>query len=103
MISSRQMWELLKLAQRHSARIVFSGDTRQIQSVEAGDALRVLERESRLKSAALTEVQRQKAPDYRDAMQELRRNPERGFEKLNALGAVRQVAPGDRAAAVAKA
>jgi len=103
MISSRQMWELLKLAQRHSARIVFSGDTKQIQSVEAGDALRVLERESRLKSAALTEVQRQKAPDYRDAMQELRRNPERGFEKLIALGAVREVAPADRARAVAKA
>lgn len=103
MISGRQMWELLKLTQRHSARIVFSGDTKQIQSVEAGDALRVLERESRLKSAALTEVQRQKAPDYRDAMQELRRNPERGFEKLNALGAVREVAPTDRARAVAKA
>ena len=39
--------------------IVFSGDTRQIQSVEAGDALRVLEKESRLKSVSLTQVHRQ--------------------------------------------
>ncbi len=31
------MAELLALAEQHSARIVFSGDTRQIQSVEAGD------------------------------------------------------------------
>jgi conjugative relaxase-like TrwC/TraI family protein len=102
MISGRQMWELLRLAEQHYARIVFSGDTRQIQSVEAGDALRVLEKESRLKSAALTEVQRQKRPDYREAMQELRRNPELGFEKLEAIGAIREVAWGDRAEAVAR-
>ncbi len=38
MVSSRQMAELLQLAERSRARIVFSGDTQQIQSVEAGDA-----------------------------------------------------------------
>ena len=59
MVSGRQMHELLKMAEQQSARIVFSGDTKQIQSVEAGDALRVLENESRLKSTSLTEVQRQ--------------------------------------------
>ena len=68
MVSSRQMSELLTIAERQSARIVFSGDTRQIQSVEAGDALRVLEKESRLKSTSLTKVQRQTAADYREAI-----------------------------------
>jgi len=48
MISGRQVAELLGLAQRSGARIAFTGDTRQIQSVEAGDAMRVLETESRL-------------------------------------------------------
>ena len=71
--------------------MVFSGDTRQIQSVEACDALRILEKESRLTSIALTQVQRQTQLDYRDAIQELRRDPERGFEKLDAMGAVREV------------
>jgi conjugative relaxase-like TrwC/TraI family protein len=102
MISSRQMWQILSLAQKHSTRIVFSGDVKQIQSVEAGDALRVLERESRLKSISLTRVQRQTSRDYREAIQELRRNPERGFERLEAIGAVREVAWDERANAVGK-
>jgi len=85
MVSGRQMWEMLRLARRQSARLVFSGDTKQIQSVEAGDALRVLERESRLKSVALAQVQRQTRKEYREVIQELRRNPERGFQKLYAI------------------
>ena len=103
MVSARQMHELLKLAEQQSARIVFSGDTRQIQSVEAGDALRVLENESRLKSTSLTQVQRQTTADYRDAIQVLRRDPEAGFEKLDRIGAVREAGWADRAQAVAQA
>jgi conjugative relaxase-like TrwC/TraI family protein len=103
MVSGPQMWELLRLAGRQSARLVFCGDTKQIQSVEAGDALRVLEKESRLKSVALAQVQRQTRKDYREAIQELRRNPERGFHKLDAIGAVREVAWLDRAETVANA
>jgi ATP-dependent exoDNAse (exonuclease V) alpha subunit len=97
------MHELLKLADRQSARIIFSGDTKQIQSVEAGDALRVLENESRLKSTSLTQVQRQITADYRNAIQELRRDPEAGFEKLDRIGAVHEVGWSDRAQAVAQA
>jgi conjugative relaxase-like TrwC/TraI family protein len=44
MVSGRQMLELLHIAERNSARIVFSGDTKQIQSVEACNALQVLEK-----------------------------------------------------------
>jgi conjugative relaxase-like TrwC/TraI family protein len=103
MISARQMADFLRLAEERSFRIVFSGDTKQIQSVEAGDALRILEKESRLKTVALTQVQRQTRKDYRDAIQELRKNPERGFTKLDSIGAVREVALMERAQAVAEA
>jgi conjugative relaxase-like TrwC/TraI family protein len=103
MVSARQMSDLLRLAEDCSLRVVFSGDTRQIQSVEAGDALRILEKESRLKTVALTQVQRQTRKDYRDAIEELRRHPERGFARLDAMGAVREVANVERAAAVADA
>ncbi len=54
MVSGRQMQSLLHLAEDQGARIVFSGDTRQIPSVEASDDLRILERESDLKSVSLT-------------------------------------------------
>jgi len=91
MVSSRQMSELLAVAEREKAQLVFSGDTRQIQSVEAGDALRVLERESRLRSVSLSQVQRQTLTEYRDAVEALRENPERGFRRFEAMGAVREV------------
>ena len=103
MVSARQMADLLRLVEDCSLRVVFSGDTKQIRSVEAGDALRILEKESRLKSVALTQVQRQTRNDYRDAIEELRRNTERGFAKLVAMGAVREVANSERAAAIADA
>ena len=54
MVSARQMASLLRLAEECSLRVVFSGDTKQIRSVEAGDALRILEKESRLKTVTLT-------------------------------------------------
>jgi conjugative relaxase-like TrwC/TraI family protein len=103
MISGRQMRELLQLTEQKSARIVFSGDTKQLQSVEACDALRILEKESRLKSAALTQVKRQTAREYREAIQQLRNNPARGFEKLDEIGAVREIPFMDRPQAIAQA
>jgi len=101
MIAGRQMDSILGLAEQHMARVVFSGDTRQIQSVEASDALRILERESQMKSVALTGVQRQTHAQYRDAIQTLRQAPEQGFEKLERLGAVHEVPFVERSRAVA--
>jgi hypothetical protein len=89
MVSGRQMWELLRLAQQQSVRIIFCGDTKQIQCVEACDALRVLEEESQLKSIRLTKVERQKVNAYREAVQELRNDPERGFERLDTMDRLR--------------
>jgi len=100
MISGRQMEGILKVADREGTRILFSGDTRQIQSVEASDALRVLERESHMKSVSLTGVQRQTHALYRDAIQTLRQSPQQGFKKLERLGAVHEVPFAERARAV---
>src|SRR5258708_7451246 len=103
MVSARQMTALLELAEHQGARVVFSGDTRQLQSVEAGDALRILERESALRSVSLTQVQRQTPEAYRQAIEVLREQPARGFEQLEAIGAVREVAWADRSRSVADA
>jgi ATP-dependent exoDNAse (exonuclease V) alpha subunit len=103
MLSSRQMSEMLRLAERCDARLVLCGDTKQIQSVEAGDALRVLESESRLKMASLAEVQRQTDQAYRQAIESLRRNPNIGFDRLDQIGAVQEVAAAERAEVVALA
>jgi len=102
MVSGRQMQSLLHLAEDHGARIVFSGDTRQIPSVEASDALRILERESDLKSVSLTEVQRQTNSLYREAVKTMRHSPEEGFAQLEKLGAIREVPVFDRGQIVAE-
>ncbi len=101
MVSGRQMEGLLKLVEQEHARVLFSGDTRQIQSIEASDALRILERESQMKSVSLTGVQRQIQPEYRDAIQTLRHSPEQGIQRLESLGAVREVPIAERAQTVA--
>jgi conjugative relaxase-like TrwC/TraI family protein len=103
MLSGNQMSELLRVIERDSARLVVCGDTKQIQSVAACDALRVLEKESKLKTASLTEVHRQRDRQYRHAIEELRRDPESGFERLDQIGAVREVEVADRAQVVADA
>jgi conjugative relaxase-like TrwC/TraI family protein len=103
LVSARQMVALLALAERQEARVIFSGDTRQLQSVDAGDALRVLERESGLRSVSLSEVQRQTTAGYRDAIEALRQHPRQGFAQLDQLGAVHEVAWADRARTVAHA
>ena len=91
MVSSKDMAQLLALAQAKGARIVYSGDTAQIKSVSEGDALRVLERESNLKSVSLLQVQRQTNAEYKAAVETLRTHPADGFAKLEAMGAIREV------------
>ena len=102
MVSGRQMQSLLHLAEDQGARIVFSGDTRQIPSVEASDALRILERESELKSVSLNEVQRQTNSLYREAVKTMRHSPEEGFAQLERLGAIREISIFDRGQIVAE-
>jgi ATP-dependent exoDNAse (exonuclease V) alpha subunit len=86
MISSRQMSDLLKLSEKQSCRIIFSGDTKQIQSVEAGDALRILEKESKLKTVSLTQERRQTSRAYREAVHALRKNPAMALASWTAWG-----------------
>lgn len=101
MVSGRQMAGLLELANREGARTVFSGDTRQIQSIESSDALRILERESKMTSVSLTGIQRQSNAEYRAAIETFRQSPDVGFAKLQELGAIREIPYLERGQAVA--
>ena len=103
MVSGRQMQELLRLADRFDARIVFAGDTKQLQSVEACDSLRILVKEKAIASKGLRKVQRQETKEYKDAMRALRINPENGFYRLEKMGAINQSDLFDRPDEVAKA
>lgn len=103
MVSSKQMHQFIGLAQKHKARVLFSGDTRQLNAVEAGDVLRVLESQSKLRAIELNKVERQTNADYKKAIETLRRDPQKGLEHLESIGAVAEISQENRATAVALA
>ena len=102
MVSGKQMARLLEIAEKNHAQLLFTGDTKQLRSVEACDALRILEKDSQLKTIALKSVQRQTGA-YREAIQYLRDAPLQGFFMLDKMGAIREVPFLDRPEAVAAA
>ena len=65
MLSTRQAHHVLRLAERHGASVVFAGDTRQQQPVEAGPGLRLIR--DAVGSVRVDRIRRQK-PDLEDVL-----------------------------------
>ena len=59
MLSTRQAHHILRLSERHGAKIVFAGDTQQQQPVEAGPGLRLIR--DAVGSVRVDRIRRQKA------------------------------------------
>jgi hypothetical protein len=92
LLSTAQMLALLERTHQRQARLILCGDTRQHASVEAGDALRLLEKYSALHTVQLTDIRRQTEAEYRQAISELADGqPEQAWARLDALGAVHGV------------
>ena len=103
LLSARQMRGIFQLAEKQDCRVILSGDTRQHTSVERGDALRLLETYAGLKPAQLTEIRRQKSEQYRDAVRDLAKGDTlRGFEKLDEMGAIKELPEDERYKQLAK-
>ena len=65
MLSTRQAHHILQLSERHGAKVVFAGDTRQQQPVEAGPGLRLIRDVA--SSVRVDRIRRQKA-DLEDVL-----------------------------------
>lgn len=92
LVSVRQMRDLCRLAAANDNRLIFVGDTKQHTSVEAGDALRCLQKYARVPVVRLTEIHRQKDPQYRAAVARLARGDAAGaLMQFARLGAVQEV------------
>ncbi len=65
MLSTRHAHHVLRLAERHGAKVVFAGDTRQQQPVEAGPGLRLIR--DAVGSVRVDRIRRQK-PDLEDIL-----------------------------------
>ena len=70
MLSTRQAHHILQLSERHGAKVVFAGDTRQQQPVEAGPGLRLIRDVA--SSVRVDRIRRQKA-DLEDVLVHVRK------------------------------
>jgi conjugative relaxase-like TrwC/TraI family protein len=92
LLSRRDMLALMSIAIAGRARIILSGDTRQHGSVEAGDALRLLEKRSALRVTGVKTIRRQINREYRQAIAELADGQGlKALARLERLGAVEEI------------
>jgi DNA transposition AAA+ family ATPase len=91
LISVRQMRDLCRIAKANGNRLILVGDTKQHSSVEAGDALRAIQKYCEVETATLKTIRRQLDAAYRKAVSFLaQRKPLQAFEQLEKLGAVKE-------------
>lgn len=94
LMGTKDMRDILRVAEQRNARVIFGGDTRQHASVVRGDALRILNTVAGIKSAEVSKIYRQRTRDYREAVQELANgNVRGGFDRLDQIGAIKTVDP----------
>lgn len=92
MVGNKTMNTILKIAEDQKARVILSGDWRQHNSPEAGDALRIIEQRSRLKVGRVSEIVRQKNTAYKEAVSDLSKGQtDQAFEKLDKMGAITEI------------
>ncbi|MBL9217469.1 MAG: relaxase domain-containing protein [Opitutaceae bacterium] len=93
LLSTRQLAQLVDIAEKQKARLLLVGDSGQHKSVEAGDAARIIERESRVRVVNLSEVHRQAVnPAYKAAAEDLAVGRlASGLKRLDRMGAVVEI------------
>ena len=98
LLSVKHMKRLFDVAKEQNARVILAGDSSQHNAVQRGDALRILEKDSGIRTAVLSEIRRQTNEDYRSAVKAIsegdtpgpdgRTRLESGFEALDSIGAI---------------
>ncbi len=103
LVGSKTMASLFVLAEKIQARVVLLGDTLQLSAVERGSPLQVLEDIGKVAIAEVTEIRRQRSPEYREAVKLLASGKAgEGLDKLDAMGRVKLLPVWDKYQPVAK-
>ncbi|MBI3813351.1 MAG: AAA family ATPase [Nitrospinae bacterium] len=85
MVGSRKMHEVLTAAEKVNARVVLVGDTKQLQSIEAGNIFQKLQESGVIKTVEMKEILRQKTEEYKDIVKAVsEKEIDTAFEKLEA-------------------
>jgi conjugative relaxase-like TrwC/TraI family protein len=102
LLGTRATAKVFDLADKLNARVILSGDRKQHGSVERGGVLSLLESEAGLVPAEIRDIQRQRGA-YKQAVHALSDGrTEDGFDQLDKLGWITEVADTDRHKTLAK-
>jgi conjugative relaxase-like TrwC/TraI family protein len=98
LLSVKDMKRLFDVAKQQEARLILVGDSAQHHGVTRGDALRLLEQDTGMKTATLKDIRRQTNDDYRAAVKAISEGDapgadgatrlEDGLKKLDDMGAI---------------
>ena len=94
MVGVKNMAQLLALTNKYKSRTILSGDTKQHgPPAQYGDALKILEKQSRLQVSTVDKIERQRnAPVYQSAVQDIAKGRLiEGYQKLNNQGAIIEI------------
>lgn len=92
MVGNKTMNQLIDVAKNQNARILLTGDTKQHNSVERGDAMRIIQDYGGTMPAFIKKIHRQKTDQYKSAVKHLSEGKvEKGYEKLDKMGAIKEV------------
>lgn len=93
----KTMTQLLELAKEANTKTILAGDHAQHNSVEYGDAFRILLEKAKTRTSTLNEVVRQKPVAYKDAVKALSfGHAHEGFQKLDKMGAIKEIEDHDQ-------
>jgi conjugative relaxase-like TrwC/TraI family protein len=96
LLGTKTMKQVFAVAEQNDCRVILSGDARQHGSVARGSVLTILQQFAGLPVAEVKEIQRQKG-EYKEAVKLLADgHAGEGFDKLDGLGWVKEVADEER-------
>jgi len=91
MVGNKTMNQIIDVAKNQEARILLTGDIKQHNAVERGDALRIVQKYGGIEPARISKIQRQKVEGYKSAVKEISDgNIESGLTALDSMKAIKE-------------
>ncbi|WP_075342493.1 MobF family relaxase [Tenacibaculum agarivorans] len=92
MVGVKTMSELLSLSADYNAKVILSGDTKQHNSIEFGDSLRILQDKAQLHTAQVSKIVRQQNDEYKKAVEKLAHGQViEGYQALEKMDAIKEI------------
>ena len=91
MVGNKTMNQIIDVAKEQNARILLTGDVKQHNSVERGDALRIIQDFGGVKPAYITTIRRQQNEQYKQAIKAISNDKlDKGYKLLDDFGAIKE-------------